>query len=82
MLSLKIKIFKGENPEPDVTITIPLGILNVASKLIPKRAAVKLEEEGIDINEIIKLSENTDIRGTLVEIDDHGKNEKIIISIE
>ena len=82
MADLKIRVFKGGSTEPDTTVTIPGGILKVASALIPKQAAEALSEKGIDLDEIISLSENPDAHGTLVEVEEHSKGEKIIISLE
>lgn len=82
MASLKIRTFKGVEAEPETTTTIPLGVLGIATKLIPKRATSALEEKGIDLGQIVKLSRKEEIQGTLVEIEDHRKNEKVIISIE
>jgi hypothetical protein len=82
MANLKIRVFKGDKSQPDTTITIPGGILKVASRLIPKKAAAALEDKGIEINELIKLANNPEIQGTLVEVEEHKKNERIIISLE
>lgn len=82
MADVKIRVFKHGGPEPETTVTIPGSILHVASKLIPQKALAALQAEGIDLEELIKLSTNPDVRGTLVEIEDHKKNEKIIISLE
>ena len=82
MADLKIRMYKGNGPEPETTITIPGNILKIASKLIPKKLAVFLQEKGIDVNELIKLSENPDAKGTLVEIEEHKKNEKVVIALE
>ena len=82
MADLKIRIFKSGDTEPQTTVTIPGGILNIASKLIPKQASEALQEKGIDLEEIIRLSNNPDARGTLVEVEEHRKNEKVIISLE
>ena len=82
MADLKIRVFKGDEAEPDVTVTIPGGVLKVASKLIPKRAAEALQDKGIDLDELIKLSANPDVHGTLVEIDEHKKDERVVISLE
>ena len=82
MADLKIRIYKGGDSTPDTTVTIPGGVLKIASKLIPKKATNALQEKGIDIDEIIKLSENPAAQGTLVEIDEHKKNEKIVIALE
>jgi hypothetical protein len=82
MANLKIRIFKNSESDPTTTVTVPGGILKIASKLIPKKITATLQEKSIDIDEIIKLSENPDARGTLVEIEEHKKNEKIVIALE
>ena len=82
MANLKIKVFKADTLEPKTTITIPAAILKVASKAIPKKVAAALQEKGIELKEIVELSQNPDIAGTLVEIEEHEKNEKVVISIE
>ncbi len=82
MANLKIRVFKGNNAHPDTTFTIPLGVLRVASKMIPKKAAAALEDKGIDVNQIVELSQDEEVRGTIVEIEEHNKNEKVIIAIE
>ena len=82
MAHLKIRVFKGSNPSPETTVTVPGGVLKIASKLIPKKAMEALHNEGIDLEEIIRLSENPEAHGTLVEVEDHRKNERIVISLE
>ena len=82
MADVKIRVFKGDETQPEATITIPGSILVVASKLIPKQAAAALQDKGIDLDELIKLSRNSEVQGTLVEIEDHKKNEKTVISLE
>jgi hypothetical protein len=80
--SLKIRTYKGGGTAPDTTISIPLKIVRLASKLVPNKTSAALLEKGIDVKLIAELVRNDDIRGTLVEIDEHKKNEKIIISVE
>jgi len=84
MASLKIRTFKDGKTEPATTITVPLAIIHYASKIIPKKFTKALQEKGIDIDTdmIVELSQDKEIRGTIVEIEDHQKNEKIIIAIE
>jgi hypothetical protein len=79
---LKIMIYESGAIKPNTTITIPGSVIKVASRLIPRRAASALQEKGIDLNEIVKLSENPDVRGTLVEIEEHDTNERIVIALE
>ncbi|MGD9367223.1 MAG: hypothetical protein PVH87_16105 [Desulfobacteraceae bacterium] len=82
MADVKIRVFKRGETHPDTTVTLPGSVLEVASKLIPKRAVAALQDVGIDLDELIKLSRNPDVRGTLVEIERHKKNEKFIISLD
>ena len=82
MADLKIRVYKGGEAQPEMTVTIPSGVLKVASKLIPKQAAAALQDKGIDLDELIKLSTNPEINGTLVEVEEHKKNEKVVISLE
>jgi hypothetical protein len=79
---LKIRVFKGGESDPETTVIIPGDVLKIASKLIPKQAKVALQEKGIEIEEIIKLSENPGARGTLVKVEEHKKNEKVVIALE
>ncbi len=82
MADLKIRVFKGGEVKPDTTVTVPGNVLKIASKLIPKRLTTILQDKGIDIDEIIKLSENPEAQGTLVEVEEHKKNEKIVVALE
>ena len=82
MANLKIRVFKGGETEPETTITFPGDVIKVASKLIPKRAATALQNKGIDLDEIIKLSTEPEIKGTLIEVEEHKESERIVISLE
>jgi hypothetical protein len=82
MTDLKIRVFKGGKEGPDTTVTVPGNVLKIASKLIPKRLLEILEDRGIDIEELIKLAENPEARGTLIEIEEHKKKEKVVVALE
>lgn len=82
MANLKVRIFEGGAERPTTTVTVPGGMLKLASRLIPRRVAKELEEKGIDLAEIVRLSENPEVRGTLVEIEEHDKDERIVIALE
>jgi hypothetical protein len=82
MANLKIRTFTGSGAAPDTTVTIPGGVLRIASRLIPQQAIEALQKEGIDLEEIIRLSENPDAHGTLVDVEDHKKHERVVISLE
>ncbi len=82
MSNLKIRIYKIGETDPKTTVTVPGAVLNIASRLIPKQATETLQEKGIDLKELVQLSNNPDVRGTLVEVEDHDKNEKIVIALE
>ncbi|MBW2556428.1 MAG: hypothetical protein JRE07_05905 [Deltaproteobacteria bacterium] len=82
MAKLKIRIFKNNGTTPDTTATIPLAIVKVASKLIPRKAVTVLDDLGIDLDQLIEISKSEDALGTLAEIEEHKKDRKIVISIE
>ena len=77
-----MRIFKNHDAAPDTTITIPVSVLAVAAKIIPKKAVAAIEEQGIDLQQVIALSQKEDINGTLLEIEEHKKNRKTLIAIE
>jgi hypothetical protein len=58
------------------------ALLAISSKFSPKSSVAALQNEGIDLDELMRLSQNPEIRGTLVEVEDHQKNEKIVIALE
>ena len=82
MASLKIRIFKGPATEPSTTVSIPVGVLKIASSLIPRQAAAELEEQGVDLEAIIRAAEDPDAHGTLAVVEQHEKNERIVIAVE
>lgn len=82
MADLKIRVYKGGASEPQTTVTIPGGVLKIASSLIPRQAMGALHDKGIDLGEIVKLAGNPEAHGTLVEVEDHKKNERVVIALE
>lgn len=82
MADLKIRVYKGDADEPETTVTIPGSVLQLARRLIPKKALASLQQEGVDIDELIELTRKPDVQGTLVEVEEHKKDERIVISIE
>lgn len=82
MAKMKIRIFKNNGSTPDTTATIPLAIVKVAAKLIPRKALSVLDDLGINLDQLIEISKSEDALGTLAEIEEHKKNRKIVISIE
>ena len=82
MASLKIRIYKNDNPVPDQTVTIPLGIIKMAEKIIPAKARAAMEEKGVDIRAIAEAAKSDEMSGVIVEVEDHISKEKTVISIE
>lgn len=82
MADVKIRVFKSGGVEPETTVTIPGNVLHVASRLIPKRAAAALHDEGINLEEIVELSKDEEIRGTILEVEQHAKQERVVVSLE
>lgn len=82
MASMKIRVYKNNSPDPEHTITVPIGIIRIAEKIIPRKLKATLEAKGIDIGAIAGAVSSEDIRGLIAEIEEHKKNERIVISIE
>ena len=82
MPSVKITTYKDGEIKPEVTISIPSNVFKIAKKLIPQKAYTALEEQGIDLKGIDELVSSGEASGVLLEIEDHKKNEKTVISIE
>jgi hypothetical protein len=80
MAKLKIRVYKTDPTEPETVVTIPLAVVRIATKLMPKKARAALENEGIDLNEIASLAEKQDVKGELVEVE--TQTERIVITIE
>jgi hypothetical protein len=56
MSDLKVRVFKHDSPQPATTVTVPGTVFRIAAGLIPRRGAAALRDEGIDLDEIIRLS--------------------------
>jgi hypothetical protein len=75
---LRIEVFEGGAPA--ATITIPSWLVTGASKLLPKVAGKELRQH-IDMEEIVRMANDPQARGTIIEVEDHKDNERIVISI-
>ena len=82
MIKLKIRIYENDETDPKTTISVPLGMLRFVSRFIPAGLKESLAKKGIDVALIGELAQSEEIRGTLVEIEEHKKREKTVISIE
>jgi hypothetical protein len=82
MRSLKIREFKIGSDTPEETVTIPLSILKIVAKVIPKKALAALQQNDIDTEEIQKLADNPEIQGIILEVEEHTKGVRTTISIE
>jgi len=82
MQSIKIREFKIDSDAPENTVTIPLSVFKIVAKIMPKKALEALQQNDIDIAEIQRLAENPDVQGTILEVEEHTKGSRTVISIE
>jgi arsenate reductase-like glutaredoxin family protein len=82
MRSIKIREFKIGSDTPEKTVTIPLTIFKIVAKIMPKKALDALQQNDIDIEEIQNVADNPDIQGIILEVEEHTKGVRTIISIE
>jgi DUF4097 and DUF4098 domain-containing protein YvlB len=64
---LKIRVEEPEKTK--VNITLPLGLLKIAKKFIPKEAKATINERDVDLDEIFKAVEEGLI-GDIIDIED------------
>jgi hypothetical protein len=77
---LRIVVYEGDKPQPDVTLIYPLAGLKIANTLIPEQAKEQMAAQGIDLGEVIKQVDNGLGPTTLLDVKDG--NEHVIISLE
>ncbi len=82
MKDIIIRVFPSGQDKPDATIRIPGPMLRIASKLLPSQAVSPLAQHGIEIERIVELAQDPDVRGTLVEIEEHRRGKRISIALE
>ncbi|MCP3954132.1 MAG: hypothetical protein GY697_18240 [Desulfobacterales bacterium] len=82
MIKLKIRMYENDETTPKTTISVPLGMLRFVSRFVPANLKESLSKKGIDVDLIADLVKSDEVRGTLVEIEEHKKNERTIISVE
>ena len=80
MADLKIKVYKTGQEKPETVVTIPGTVVRIAKKLIPEKARLAMEQEGINLEEIASLMESEGASGKLIEVE--HETERIVISIE
>lgn len=82
MRDLKILIYHGNADTPETTVRVPGNVLKFAVRLLPKRAVARLHENGIDLDELVRLAAEEEAVGTLIEIEDHNDGERIVIRLD
>ena len=82
MAKLKIKIYKNNGTSPSQTINIPLGIIGIAMKFVPRKMKETLEAKGLDVKMLADVAKSGEVQGEVAVIENHEKNEKTVISIE
>jgi len=80
MEKLRIRIYKDDPEKPEVSIAIPLKVLQIAKKFIPSNVRQELQDEGIDLNEMISAVHELKDVGTIMEIE--KEDQLIIIAVE
>lgn len=82
MSDVKVRVYRGADRHLASTVTIPGGVFRIAANLVPRRAVEALRREGIELDELVSLSERPQPMGVLVEVEDHDKDERIVVSLE
>src|SRR5262249_18509267 len=78
MPKVKIEIFEGG--APSATINVPIWLLTDATGLLSSLAGGRLKDS-VDSGQIEQLLKTAPAGGRVLEVEDHGSNERIVISI-
>lgn len=78
MAKVRIEVFEGGVPA--ATISVPIWLVTTTSKLIPRMAGKKLQEQ-VDMDELMAMIKDPKANGTILEIVDHQANDRLVISI-
>ncbi len=79
--TLIIKITEAETGRSKSDIKIPLIFGKAVTSLIPKQARIKLNGEGIDIDELLS-SMNSGKKGSILDLTDSDGEDRVEIYIE
>lgn len=80
--SIIIREFEGERTSPTRTIRIPVKVFTVAASLVPHRVREELAKQGIDLDAIRQAASEISSPVTLVEVEEHEKQRRIVVSLE
>jgi hypothetical protein len=79
MSNLVIDVFA--NSVHETTVKIPLLVLQIASKLMPRQAIAAIEAKGLNVQEIINAAKSGEVFGNILDITDHKDDARIVISV-
>ncbi len=79
---LIVRTYENGEETPAKTVTVPLAVFRVARNLIPTRALEALQAEGIDLDHLFWLANEQAGPAVLLEVEDHNKKRKVVISVE
>lgn len=77
----KIKIQKFVDSQLKDSFEVPVLLVNLVSKFLPKSALTELQEKGIDINKMIEISKLNDSYSSTVKVVEHNIETEVIISL-
>jgi len=80
--SIFIREYDGESTTPSRTIRIPVKVFTVAASLVPHRVREELAKQGIDLDGIRQAASEITSPVTLVEVEEHEKQRRIVVSLE
>jgi hypothetical protein len=78
MPKVKIEIFEGG--KPSATVSVPAWLVTGASGLLPGIVGGRLQDR-VELGQIAQMLKSAHAGGTVLEVEDHEANERIVISI-
>ena len=79
---LVMREFDAEGTSPTRTIRTPVKVFTIATSLVPHRVRDELARDGIDLDGIRQAAGELRSPVTLIEVEEHEKHRKIVVSLE
>jgi hypothetical protein len=81
MRKLQINTYYLNSGELEESVSFPLGLAKVLANVLPKNIASKFDENGEQLEALVKALKAAKSEGILLEVEDEKDNERIVFSV-
>lgn len=81
MRKLKIETYSMSNHELEDSMVVPLSLIRALIKVLPNNIATKFDQNGEQLEELIRVVSDAEGNGVVYEVEDLADNERVVFSI-